>query len=269
MASAKQALIGRFDITTDNQAHDVGGNALVTTAGKYYLAGYTGEGATSNLTATLQVDIRAIGATYSKSTVTFDAATGFVTTTFINSGDTPVVTTWTFTDTALGALLGYESSPLSGASTYTSTIPAKYVWRPNQPISDAPVDLTSVYAPFSATVVGATRGGKIVTAVQTTTFLAFLEWRNVSKANAILPSTGSINKEFVTYFQDVIAKGERMRYVIDRTTYAATSDYVTITAFPSEDPEPTSVGYVRDYMDRTIGNYQGLWDVSFWARKFL
>ena len=263
MASTLQALIGRFDINVDNQSYDVDGNGINTTAGKYFVSGHTGEAATNNLLATMQAAIVALGAGYTSVTCTLDLATGFVT---IGNFDANATVTWT--DTNLRDLLGFTAT-LSGATTYTGTKPARYLWRPNKGLSEYPVTLDAVFAPESATMVGATRDGTIMTARQTTVYGGEYEWQLIQESDAIIPATGSINREFEQFFTDIIAAGERVRFVFDRTSYASTGDFVTVTIFPGDDPEPTAIGPVQDYLTRAVDGNLALWDVRFYARKFV
>jgi len=262
--STLQALIGRFDINTDNQSWTVDSNPLSTTAGKYFISGYTGESAANNLVATMQVDmLAALAPSHTSATIALDLATGLIT---IGGFDSSIAITWD--DTNLRDLLGYTGN-LSGDTSYPATNPARYLWRPNKGLSDYPVTLDAVFAPESATMVGATRDGTIMTARQTTVYGGEYEWQLIQESDAIIPATGSINREFEQFFTDIIAAGERVRFVFDRTSYASTGDFVTVTIFPGDDPEPTAIGPVQDYLTRAVDGNLALWDVRFYARKFV
>ena len=268
--STLQALLGRFDINVDNQSYSldttapVGDNPLTVAAGKFFVAGHTGEADTNNLAATMTTQIQALGGVYAGATVTLSLADGLV-----RIGEFGAAVDITWTDTNLQDLLGFTGAQ-TGAISYTGTNPARYLWRPNKGLADHPIDLISVVAPSSSTMVSATRDGTIMTARQTTVFAGELEWQLMQESDAIIPSTGtSVNREFATFFEDIIAAGERVRIVYDRTSYAATTDYVTVTVFPGDDIEPQSIGPIQDYLERGVDGNLALWNVRLFARKHI
>lgn len=248
--------LGRFAVGASNDSFSIGANAFTLTAGDYYLAGHTGE-ATSQL---CELITAAIVGTYADAAVTYSATTGLVTFKIANSSTYTI----TWTDTALQSLLGFTGTQ-SGAATYTAANEPQCVWSPNRGISDAPVDPARLVQPISSTIVHCSRDGTLTSVLGNTRYAGTVSYGLIDGARVFIPSTGSVNKEFETFFEDVIARGERIRVLVNRATYAATTDYVECVVGTPGEP----IGAFSDFARRHIASYQGLADLQIPVMKYV
>lgn len=256
---ALQQWLGRFEVGSNNRdfALDDGTNtpSVSLDTGTYYIAGYSGE-TTNNLVEHIQ-DKMAAETGFSAATCTYNANSGLVSLGFA------ATTNVTWTDTDLRDLLGFTAD-LDSASSYTGTNEAKYVWRPNISLSGHPVTGSRVFEPESTTLVYRARDGTTTSVVGTKLYRAQLEYSMLDEARIIIPSTGTVNREFETFFEDVIHSGQPIRLYFDRTLNTST-DYVTCIVGDGE----SMISSFSEYAGRHIQNYNGLWNLSIPILKFV
>ena len=248
---AYQMLLGRFYLASnDFTVNDSGGaDTLSTTAGYYYPSGYSGD---TQLCEHLQSVIRANGGVYTSATVTLSAATGLITIDFATGG-TDITLNWT--DTDLRNILGFTENQ-SGAKSDTATNQMRYVWRPTRSMSDHPVDLTEFWSPATNT--------KLVRSTDGTTYAirgneyneATAEWQYLPQADVITNSSTAY-ESLQEFYSDVIVKGQSVRLLPDRTSYTSSSYKEALIGLPDK-----SLGSFRDFCNRHITSYNGLWSVS-------
>lgn len=248
--------LGRFYISENLDDFTIGATNLSLDNGYYYLAGYTGE-TTDQLCEHMQAVIRA-GTTYTTATVTYSGSTGQVT---INLGATDTIT---FDDNGLAAILGFSSTSLSGASSYSSDQVPQHVWRPTIGLSDHYGEKSNVWAPRSTTRVLRSANGTTYSVVGNELFDVTLVWDILPKEDVIQPSTGTIYRDFETWFRDVVHEGQPFRFYSDRTLNSQ-SDFKT-GIFGSDDEDV--IGSITGYTDRYTPDYNGHWSVTFPMMEF-
>ena len=267
MANELQELFGRFYVgsTLDSfSVTDTGGGgaqAVSLTNGWYYLRGYTGE-ATAQLIEHMQVQVRALGGVWADAAFSYSLSTGLVT---LNCPSTTTVT-WTWTDSGLQTLLGFTGTQ-SGAKTYTATQVPQHNWRPSRTMTDYPGNLQNVWQPRSTSAVGRAPGGTTHGVVgPAVLYDAILTWDVLEEAEVLKPSGGTIGGDLESFFVDVVNETQPIRLVIDRTSYAAVTDYVT-AVFGREGDE--TIGSFEQYRGRLLDEYQGLWTVNTPLMKYV
>ena len=255
-----QQLLGRFSIGADRADFafdDLVGNSRTATltSGKYFIAGYTSESA-EQLVEHIQTNMQAETG-FGAATCTYDAGTGLVTFEFAVNP-----TTLTFTDAALGTLLGFTGVQ-SGAAQYVGTTQARHVWRPQEQITRYSLLRATGYEPVSSSVVTVAPDGTSYSTAGSTRYEAVDEpllWNTLPEADGPTPTSGTIYLDFEQFFKDVVGAGEQIRYYHDRSNNTAT-DYVTILAVASEGPGKP-IGRLSSFMARTDEAFDGLWDVT-------
>lgn len=257
--------LGRFAIGTNNDTIDLDDNGGSTptvslTAGFYYLTGYTGE-ATEQLCEHITTQIQAEGGDFADVECTYDASTGKVS--LVAGAGDDIDVTWT--DTDLRDLLGFTGDLTELDDTaQEATNEAQYTWRPNRALAGAPVDVSRLVQPVSATVVHCSRDGTLTTVRGNTRYAGTLDYVLVDGARVYIPSTGSVNKEFEAFFESVIAAGEVIRVYPDRTLSASTSFVTVKVGVPGEE-----IGAFDSFAARHIQTYQGLADVQIPVMKYV
>lgn len=255
---AYQELLGRFYLggTLNNfSVEDTGGGgaqAVTLTAGYYYMHGYTGEG-TANLIEHMQAQVRALGGVWATAAFSRSLSTGYVT---LNCPGTTTVT-WTWTDAALQTALGFTGAQ-SGAKTYTGTQVPRYCWHPSRALTDYPGNATKIWQPKSTTVVGRSSGA-VSGAVGSVLYNTLLTWSHLAEAEILEPASGTIGGDLESFFEDVAHEAQPIRIVVDRSSYASTSDYVT-AMWGEEDKD--EIGAFEEYRERHVRRYQGRWMVE-------
>lgn len=262
---ATQTYLGRFVIDADSKDLTVddgvtGAIAVSLDIGKYFMAGATGE---TQLVEHMQAQIRLANAAFDPEvSVTFDYTTGKVSFTF--SGAQALNFTVVFTDTNLRTLLGYTADFSSGGgATQTAGNEAKYVWRPNRSFSTHPVERGRLLESESTTTINVAKDGTTTSAVGSLLKRADpLSYMMLAEARIIVPSTGTVNRELETFFDDVVHKGEHVRIFPDDTA-TATANFTPVVIVD----DSGEVGSFSDFSRRHIRNYNGLWDVDIPCRK--
>ena len=255
-----QAFFGRFYVGDSLDDLDVGGSGITLTQGNYFLSGYTGEG-TVNLCEHLEDEIQALGGGYADATVTYDLSTKRVT---INL---TVTATITWTDGALQTLLGFTGTQ-SGASSYTGSQTPQHVWHPSREITHYPGNSTNIFLPRSTTSIGRANDGTTFSVVGNIVYDAQdgLSWELLDESEILLPSSGSIGDDLESFFEDVVHQGQPIRLILDTSSYAASTDYVTFL-WGEEDED--NIGAFADYMNRDDDSYQGLWNIRIPVMKYI
>lgn len=223
--------------------------ACELTTGRYYIAGYTSE-ATAQLVEHIQAVMRTKSG-FSAATCTYDPATGKVSLGFA------ATTSVTWTDVALRNLLGFTAD-LSGASSYTATNQARYVWRPSLGPAEYPLQLNRFWSPESTSTGKQTRGGTAYGSPGATRYQSRVRYEKLPAALVRVPSTGSINQEFEQFWSDVLTVPMPVRIFPDRTIYTA-SGYVTAQLASAADE---GYGVLTDIVRRSIAVVDTLWDVD-------
>jgi len=247
------------DTNDDFTVDDGGGSeAVEITSGTYYISGYTGE-STDQLCDVLQTKIRALGGVYAAATVTYSSSTGLATIDFATGG-TNITVLWD--DTALQTLLGFAGTQ-TGAESYTATYPPLCVWRPSLGLAEYPGDLATWWLPTSSSMVTVGPDGTITTIEGNTTNDGIFEYRNLPEAD-IKDTSLTVNTTLQSFWENVVHKGRQIRCYPDRTLNTV-SDFKTAVWLPTdaEPGEPVTAGPFSAHIGRSIGSYNGLWNVSF------
>ncbi len=255
-----QIYVGRFtlpDTAVDFTINDGTAYPVSLTVAARYAYGYTGESDVQFLEH-VQAVIRAADAAFGAATVTFDVATGLVT---INFG---TVTSVAWTDTDLRDLLGYTAD-LSGSSAYHATNQLRYIWRPSSGLSRYPGDLTQWWETTSTTKVIRSKTGETYTVKGSLTYGGEYAYDKLPK-NDVVKSSSTTWQALETFWTDVVHQGQPFRCYPDRTLNSSTSFYPAIWAV---DDEEEGLDSFREYADRSVDEYNGLWGVDFELWKFV
>ncbi len=257
--------LGRFSvaastnaITVEDTQNAYTADDITVASGRYYIAGYTGEATDQFCEALTALFVALPGTDYDNCTFTYSGSTGKVT--FTNNA----TTTLTFNDSTIATILGFTSSPYSGASTYTAENEARYGWRPDRPLSDHPTHADSVFAPLSMSKIQRAPDGSIATvpAVAVLYEARRLGFRYVDGDRVRTPTTGTVYQDFEQFYEDVIAATMKIRMYPDRTVNTS-SDYVELVIGDERRGVPSFERSCR----RSSRKYDGLWDVMFPVMK--
>ena len=258
MTAAKQAWLGRFSVDSTLDNLSVGASAISLTTGYYYPAAHSTESSptTVGLVEQLETQIIAIGATQDASTVALDIDTGIVTITLETAA------TLTFTDSDLAALLGFDGDQGS-ATTHTGQYPMRHVWCPSQGFAQHPVDPQEFWAVRSASRLTMSAEGDPHVDERGMQYVAMVGYEYLNRSEVVVDAGDSGvegNGTFERFFRTVVHQGSSMRIVTDRTSYAASTDYVT-AKFGRLDGSP--LGEIVEWIEPTLGKDQhSLWDVD-------
>jgi hypothetical protein len=272
MSGELQAYLGRFEIGADAQTFTMvlagggspaGTQTVTLDSGEYYMSGHTGESVNQCVEET-QEKIRQHGGDFAAVTVTHSLSTGLVT--FAGFG---VNVTITWSDQLLAQYFGFTGAILSGATSFVAPNPARFVWRPSLSPSVLPVDLTTFWEPRSNSSLhiapdGATEA--TVGALQSRAAIAYdlLDLDEVLVESAGLPAG---NGTFEQYYRDVFHNAMPSRIILDRTSYASTSDY-KVGLFGHESGT-RSIGALRDWISPVHGERShDLWDVDLFFAEY-
>lgn len=256
-----QMWLGRFAIGSDRvdfTVNDGGGaQAVALTEGDYFMAGITAE---TQFLEHFQAQTRALGGNFATMTAVLSVSTGLITLDF-DGTDTTIV----WTDVALQTMLGFSGSQ-TGASSYVATNTARYVWLPSFGMSDYPGNAQNIWLPRSTSISGVTPNGTTFGVEGNELNSARIEYEALDESEVIKPSTGTIFKDLETYFLDVAHKTQRMRVVVDKTSYTAATDYVTAMWGA---PRGGTLGSLTDSVGRNVSNFQGLWDITIPLNEYI
>lgn len=227
MSAYLQAYLGKFELASDEVdfALNNGAAAAITlTEAEYYGAGYDpGTANDVQLCEHIEAQIQAEVGDYADNTCRLSLSTGLVT--FDFKGHT---TTITWTDTALRDLLGFTAN-CTGASTYTGTYPMKYLWLPYCGPSDYPVDILQFWEPVSSSVVHQAPGNEACGTEGELVNQALLEYPMVDREDVQKPGSytdnAELNQTLQSFWENVAHKTMPIRCVMDRDTYAASTDF--------------------------------------------
>jgi len=255
---ALQQYLGKLRIGSASKDFAIGASACSLTVGDYYLTGYTAE-ATAQLCEHMQAVIRAIGATQDASTVVYNATTGRVTITL----ETAAALTWT--DAALGALLGYTSAAYGAGTTFTAEAAPRYVWRPTEGLARYPVHLSTWWGSRSTTVVQRSPNGSIATVEGAFLYDGEFGYDLLTSAEVMTTPGTTVWESLEQFWLDVIGRGKPIRCYPDRTLSAVGNVFEAI-ALPRGDE---GLGSFVDYAARHFESYDGLWNVSLRFGKYI
>jgi hypothetical protein len=165
----------------------------------------------------------------------------------------------TWTNTELRDILGFTAN-LTGTSTYSATNKPRYCWNPTIQISDHPVDRDRVWEINSGTTIHRSKDGTAYAVVGKKTDEAKdLRWDLLPQADVSADSDTDYPC-LEMFYEDVAHAGQPIRFIPDRTSYAATTDYV-VGFWAGEDNEP--LGPFTEYAERWRTNWDGRWNVRF------
>lgn len=205
-----QQYFGRFYADQDFINFSIGGHAITLTQGWYYTTQYSGEG-TQQFCQMMQAAIRAEG-TYPNALVTYSMSTGKITITSNDGGSTTLV----FTDAALAMLLGF-SGDRGVEALHVANYSPRYSWRPSLPISKTPGDVIYWWDSLSTTTLDRSSDGSVGSVIGNNLYEGSYGYDILPQADCVVPSTGTINQDFQSFWLDVIAKGQPIRVYPDRT----------------------------------------------------
>jgi len=206
----------------------------------------------------MQAQIRAV-AGYEHSVVTYNGGTdGHVGIIFLDSGDSPVVTTVTWDDTTLRDLLGFTAT-LSGNSEYESTYIPRYVWYPSRPVSDHPGDLATWWAPTSNSRAFRGHSGYTSAAAGNALYDGLFEYTALDEDETIIASTSTGWNRLEQFWLDVPHNAMPFRCFYDRTATYTSSAFKTAMWAPLSG---NTLGSWQNYRERFVKEYQGLWDAK-------
>lgn len=212
-----QVYVPSYDLT-------VNATAKATTAGTYFVRGYSAE-STAQLLEHVEDLIQSV---YAGATVTYSSTTGLVT---IALGTTGSIT---WDDTALRDILGFTAN-LSSVTEATATNPPKYIWRPSTQANRYPHELSAAnfWVPSSDTIIDLAENGTTYALEGKNRYAAEIEWYYLAKAEVLTPTSGN-DSSFQRFWLDVPAAGGAFRLVFDRTSYTSTG-YVTAMLAPQSE----------------------------------
>jgi len=254
-----QEYIGQIVIDGDSDNFTVDATPTSISTGTYFMNGYTGEGV--QLCETLQV---ALAAVVGGTTVTRSTSTGLIT---IDFGASHSIT---WTDTGLRDILGYTGN-LTGASSYVATNTPKGVWRPSRELVEYPGDLTEWWGRESSTQIVISRDGTTYTNEGNLTYGGTYGYEVLDESEVITDSS-TVWESFEQFWSDVAHEGRPIRVLMDRTSYASTSDYVTGIMIPPDSDardEAITLGPFSDFRNRLIESYNGFYNVRIGMAKYV
>ena len=264
MSEPLQEYLGRFNVTSDLDNLSVGGNAISLATGYTYIRGYTSE-STNRLIEDLQTKIRAIGSSYSLSTVTYSTSTGKITIALIDSGSGATVADISWTDSDLQSLLGFTGSQ-TGASSYTATNQPRYVWRPSQGLADYPIELENWYSANSTSLSYTSESGACYALESETLYDGFYSYRLLPESE-VKSDSSTVWESFEQFWKDTFTGiPQPVRCYWDRTQNASSDVF---ECFLSPVGDDAMVGKLTDYISRTMSNLDTLWNVNFSLRKYI
>lgn len=250
--STYQQFLGKFQLTNSEKdfvINDGGGDQTVAlTVGFYFIADE--DSLCTHMTGLIQ----ALGGNYAGMTVAYDADTGLIT---IDCDGTTTGITWT--DTGLRDLLGFTAN-LSGATSYTGTHQARYVWRPSRAITGYPAAMTYPEGPLverSTTRLFRANDGTLRSIEGSLLYDGSFRYENLTKAE-VITSSSTVWETLQQFWKDVVHKGMVINFYPNRTQAA---DREAVKWIPFGDEE--TIGSFADYIERFTPNYMGLWDLDF------
>jgi len=262
---AYQEYIGQIAITNSTKDLSVDNGtayAVALTADNYYIEGYSGE---TQLIEHLQAQIRAADSAFdtggaNECTIERSRSTGLITIAFAAGGGN-VDITWT--DTALGTLLGFTSAT-TGAHSYTADVTPKGVWRPSMPLATLPGDETEWWGKQSTTKITVSLDGSTYGVEGDLLYNGIYGYESLDD-NEVMDTATRTWTTFESLWESVVHEARPMRVLPDRSSYISGS-YETGLIVPADtdaDAEAITVGHLREYQGRTADDYNGLWDVQF------
>lgn len=246
-----QQYLGSF--AADALSFSAAGEALTTTAGTYYIAGYTAE-ATAQFAEHLQAVIRAaVGVDLSLSTVNYSA--GHIGIALLDALSAPVVGDLVWTDAELGLLLGFTGSQ-TGQSEYEATYSPRYVWRPSVPVKNN-ASLSQWWTPRSNTRV--TRGplGHTFGAAGSLLYEADVEYLMIPEAECRIGDSATGYNQLERFFKDVAHAAQPIRCYRDRTLNTLANIETAMWA-PTGD---SGLGSWGELSARFDDRWEGRWSV--------
>jgi len=247
-----QCLLGRFYLAA--QTITVNATPVVTTAGYYYLAGYTGESPN-------QLDDHLgglIAGVVAGSGIGIDLATGL---TYIAMPGAATIT-WG-TATTLRDLLGFSGADTGSTELAISSDPCRYLWAPKR--NSAAVALRS-YAngltaasfwdrPSMSMTHRAPSGASSTIAAPFTAGVNELSWQRLDKTSVRVTANPTPNT-FEQFWLDTINGGQEMRVVLDASSYTSAN---TVSALARS--EDDGYGDFSSYANRSQDDFDLHWDV--------
>jgi hypothetical protein len=251
MGGPLQAYYGQFSVNALTMAVGNVPNVNIA-AGDYFSDGYTGEG-TTQFAAAMQAGIRTIP-TQTSANVTCPPSTGKFVIALTAASNISFLTD------RLANIAGF-SNGLVQPSTATHTAPsqARYVWRPSRAPSGHPVGIKDPLIPRSSTIYGRAPDGTTFSVVGSLAYDGYMEYHSLPAADVITPDSGTIYVDAQQWFKDVAHEGRPFRLIVNRSQYAATTDYTTCVWH--EDGEDGEVGSFGAAVRRHFQSHNGLWAV--------
>lgn len=248
-----QFTIGALDFT-------IGSTACQIAAGNYFMYGYTGE-STDQFLEAIQAEIRA-ETSHTGATVAFNTSTERVTIT-LDSTDSI-----TFDDTSMADILGFTSGSYSGASSYTAEQNPRYSWLPELANADKPhyMSAANFWVPSSQSIVQRSENGTTYPLAGERIYEASITYKYLSTSNVLTPTTGSVYSDFQQFWNDVIHEAQPFRLVFDKTTYAASSDYITGIVGA---PDSKEIGSFQAFRERSIKPMMNMFNVNLTMFKYV
>lgn len=259
---AKQVYLGRMEFSAGKLAFSIdvdppgSPSALTLTAGEYYPSGYTGEGV--GLVEEIQTQLRTIDGA---ATCTLNIVTGIPTITFAAS------TAITWTDVDLRNHLGWTGD-LATSTSHVSPNPIRGLWRPSFEHSRRPTSLKRFWESSSSTRSMQGPDGTAHGQAGGRQRFAGLRYDHLPQADVEISDDEdqTDNSAFERWLEDVPHAAQPIRCVVDRDTYAATTDY-KVALFGS--PNGGDIGGFRDWADPTLGEENhDLWDVDLFLFEY-
>lgn len=257
MASLLQAYLGRIEAEAWSFTATQGGaNTITLTAGEYYPKGYTGE-SNVQFIEHLEDQLAALAGTPTV-TLDLDNTNSRVGKVHIDWDSTSTSVTWG-SATTLRDILGFTGD-LNAATSHTGTYAMRYVWLPTLAPSSYPTTINEIWEPFSNSRVRASPNGSSHGRRGYQSNRALLTYDLLPSTDVVVnPATYNAedNATFRSFWKNVIANVMPVRVLFDRTTYAASTDYVTaLVGNAGDDP----IGRLLDYA-KPLRNNMTLWDV--------
>lgn len=162
--------------------------------------------------------------------LSLSATTGKVTISVSGGGVTSFAITWT--NTTLRDVLGFASGDtVSGATTYTGSEHAEYLWLPGVGKTNAMMPDGSTGKPISDLTVAVAASGAHKALSGGSSLIRYvdnLEFQFVLGSKAITALESTANESYQTFWTKAVASGRQLRYYPDATSTSNTVDYVAV-----------------------------------------
>lgn len=224
---------------------------ITLTAGEYYPEGYSGESG-SGFIQHVQTQIRTVSG-QSSANVTRSQSTAKISINLTASANLH------FYNVACANAMGFSNGQTQpAAATHVASGLPRFIWRPSKAPTSHGVDVKQ-WPTRSQTVYGRSVDGTTWSLKGSKLYDDVIEYQFLLANEAITPTGGTLYADFQQWVEDVVCEGQPFRWIMNRSQYAATSDYKQ--AIWHMDGESKEVGSLLDSIKRHWQSYNGQWSV--------